>query len=126
LPQYHFHGLASTQTQSQHSGDAEEFDGGSQKENIATNRPSKDVGRLHASPPPRQSSPHTSTSKNPQDVALHGDSRFTMTASQKVCVLISFTSLCKLQDAKGSIKQKDTDGSCHLSTPNTKAEYCKE
>ena len=84
LPQYHFHGLASTQTQTQHCEVAEEIDGGSQKENIGTHRSSKDVVQVQASPPPRQGSPHVSTSKNVQD-AFPTDIRFTMTSGPKVC-----------------------------------------
>ncbi|KAF9484732.1 hypothetical protein BDN70DRAFT_872278 [Pholiota conissans] len=58
IPQYHFHGLVSTQTQSQHYGDDEEPQEGSQKENIGAVKLSKE------SPPMRPSSPEASSSRN--------------------------------------------------------------
>jgi len=56
LPQYHFHGLASTQTQSQHYGEEEGFNEGSQKENIDAGKSSKE--RANPQPIPRTNSPH--------------------------------------------------------------------
>jgi hypothetical protein len=93
LPQYHFHGLASTQTQTQHCEDAEEIIGGSQKENIGTHRSSKDPGRAHASPPPRQGSPRTSSSKDLQDAVFHGDSCSAMIPNQKVRGVVFYVPL---------------------------------
>lgn len=56
LPQYHFHGLASTQTQSQHYGEEEGVNEGSQKENIGAGKSSKE--RADPQPIPRPNSPH--------------------------------------------------------------------
>ncbi|PPQ93283.1 hypothetical protein CVT25_015281 [Psilocybe cyanescens] len=66
LPHYHFHGLASTQTQSQHQGEDEQVNEGSQKENIGASKQIKDPGRANASPISRPSSPHPSSSRNVQ------------------------------------------------------------
>lgn len=65
IPQYHFHGLASTQTQSQHYGEDDEPEEGSQKENIGAMKPSKE------SPPLRPSSPQASSSRNVAAKAPH-------------------------------------------------------
>lgn len=59
LPHYHFHGLASTQTQSQQQEGADVFNEGSQKENIGTSKPSQEQGRVN---PPRPSSPPIASS----------------------------------------------------------------
>lgn len=59
IPQYHFHGLASTQTQSQHYGEEDEPQEGSQKENIGAVKTGKE------SPPSRPASPGPSSSRNP-------------------------------------------------------------
>lgn len=56
LPQYHFHGLASTQTQSQHYGEEAGFNEGSQKENIDAGKSSKEWANQQ--PIPRPNSPH--------------------------------------------------------------------
>ena len=93
LPQYHFHGLASTQTQSQQAGDSEGLDGGSQKENIGANRPNKDLSRLHTSAPSRQGSPHAPPSKIAQEVMFHGNNHSGMTTVHKVCDVILHISL---------------------------------
>ncbi|KJA27104.1 hypothetical protein HYPSUDRAFT_35669 [Hypholoma sublateritium FD-334 SS-4] len=58
IPQYHFHGLASTQTQSQHYGEDDEPQEGSQKENIGSVKTGKE------SPPSRPASPGPSSSRN--------------------------------------------------------------
>ena len=59
IPLYHFHGLASTQTQSQHYDEEDEPQEGSQKENIGAVKTSKE------SPPSRPASPGPSSSRNP-------------------------------------------------------------
>ena len=56
LPQYHFHGLASTQTQSQHYGEEEGVNEGSQKENIDAGKSSKEWANPQTIP--RPNSPH--------------------------------------------------------------------
>jgi hypothetical protein len=54
LPQYHFHGLASTQTQSQYYAEEGGINEGSQKENIDAAKSSKE----RSSPVSRPDSPH--------------------------------------------------------------------
>lgn len=68
-PQYHFHGLASTQTQSQSQPYVEDMEvdmeEGSQKENIgAAKTAGKEVQQALSSPGPRSPSPHASHSKD--------------------------------------------------------------
>ena len=93
LPQYHFHGLASTQTQSQHYDDEEEPNNGSQKENIGTtSRSSKDSGRSLPSPVSRPTSPHASSSKNVHVKAVPSDNRAGSLPVPKVRV---FPSVCQ-------------------------------
>ncbi|KAF8163374.1 hypothetical protein B0H34DRAFT_764888 [Crassisporium funariophilum] len=75
LPQYHFHGLASTQTQSQHHGEDEEVNEGSQKENIASLKSNKDAGQLNPSSISRPPSPHASSSRNVQTKTTNPDTR---------------------------------------------------
>ncbi|KIM49330.1 hypothetical protein M413DRAFT_438515 [Hebeloma cylindrosporum] len=67
LPQYHFHGLASTQTQSQHYVEEEGLNEGSQKENIGAGKSSKEWA--NPQPIPRPNSPH------PPVASAKGDSR---------------------------------------------------
>ncbi|KDR81687.1 hypothetical protein GALMADRAFT_239810 [Galerina marginata CBS 339.88] len=72
IPQYHFHGLASTQSQTQQNGEEDEVNEGSQKENIASLR-----GRSNLSPVSRSSSPHASSSRNHQVKGPQADQRTT-------------------------------------------------
>lgn len=58
IPQYHFHGLASTQTQSQHYEEEDEPQEGSQKENIGAAKVNKEPS------PMRQLSPLPSSSRH--------------------------------------------------------------
>jgi hypothetical protein len=62
-PRYHFHGLAATQTQTQHEESGENE--GSQKENISTMNTSGENKQSSSTPfHPRSTSPHASSSKN--------------------------------------------------------------
>jgi hypothetical protein len=80
LPQYHFYGLASTQTQTQlHEEDAAIHEG-SQKENIGAAECNKDLGQ----PIFRLPSPHAASPRNAPSKTLHVDSRNDSLSTNKV------------------------------------------
>jgi len=83
LPQYHFHGLAATQTQSQHYEQQQEVNEGSQKENIEAQRSGKDAER--------PSPPVGSTSKGARGTESYTE--FTVVHSHRVCGAILLRSL---------------------------------
>jgi hypothetical protein len=60
-PRYHFHGLAATQTQTQHYNDDDGTNEGSQKENINA---TSTAGEARTTVIPRLGSPQASSSKN--------------------------------------------------------------
>ncbi|KAH9483918.1 hypothetical protein JR316_0003396 [Psilocybe cubensis] len=66
LPHYHFHGLASTQTESQQQGEDEQANEGSQKENIGSLKQTKDFEHSSPSLATRPGSPYQSSSRNVQ------------------------------------------------------------
>ena len=80
LPQYHFYGLASTQTQSQLHEEDVAIHEGSQKENIGAAEHSKDLGQPVFRPP----SPHAASPRNAPGKTLHVDSRNGSLSSNKV------------------------------------------
>ncbi len=82
IPLYHFHGLASTQTQSQHYDEEDEPQEGSQKENIGAVKTGKE------SPPSRPASPGPSSSHNPPAKPQHMERRAPVAPStEKVSTL---------------------------------------
>ena len=76
LPQYHFYGLAATQTQSQLHDDDVDMHEGFQKENIGATERNKNLGR-----PP---SPHAPPPKNAPSKTLQVDSRNGSPSTTKV------------------------------------------
>lgn len=80
LPQYHFYGLASTQTQSQLHDEVVAMHEGSQKENIGAAEGKKDLGLPIFRPP----SPRTASPKNAPSKTLHVDSRNGSLSTNKV------------------------------------------
>lgn len=88
VPQYHFHGLASTQTQSQHLEDEEEVNVGSQKENVGAQKSNKGNGDIRLRPSSRSNSPVASSSRGAQNNGLHGGNRASANINYKVRYLI--------------------------------------
>ena len=86
VPQYHFHGLALTQTQTQHYGEEHGVDEGSQKENIVALN--KDDGQIRPRPSSRSNSPVSSSSRGAQNNGSHGETRVGANSNHKVRYLI--------------------------------------
>jgi hypothetical protein len=80
LPQYHFYGLASTQTQSQLHDEDVAIHEGSQKENVGAAERNKDLGQPVFRPP----SPHAASPKKGPSRTLHVDSRNGSLSTNKV------------------------------------------
>ncbi len=86
VPQYHFHGLASTQTQTQHYEEEQGVNEGSQKENIGALN--KDDGQVRLRPSSRSNSPVPSSSRDAQNNGSHGETRVGANLYHKVRYLI--------------------------------------
>lgn len=86
IPQYHFHGLASTQTQTQHYEEEQGVNEGSQKENFGALN--KDDGQIRPWPSSRSNSPVTSSSRGAQNNGSHGETRVGANSNHKVRYLI--------------------------------------